>query len=413
MHNNGMMGETLIRKRGTKPRLAILAFCVAAAVSGAAAADEPARTDLFVSGTFGYGMYRIPGLAVTARGTLLAYAEARKSTGSDWDGIDIVIRRSEDGGTTWSPQRVIGTIRGPIVQNPAAASRARPADAITYNNPIAIAALEKDVVHFLFCVEYMRAFYMRSIDDGRTFSTPVEITATFEQFRPEYSWKVLATGPGHGIQLKNGRLLVPVWLSTSEGGNAHRPSVAATIYSDDGGKTWRRGDIAVAHSGAVVNPSETVAEQLADGRVMLNVRTESTVHRRLIAVSPDGATGWSAPRFQDELVEPVCFGSLVRYGRTSRSGANRLLFVNPDNLLRGGQPGEPGRGRDRKNLTVQLSEDDGATWKIRRVIDPGFSGYADINTGPGGEIYCLYERGQRVAALTLVRFPLAWVTRRN
>jgi sialidase-1 len=376
----------------------------------------PVRMDLFVAGTLGYGMYRIPGIAVTPKGALLAYAEARKTSGSDWDGIDLVLRRSQDGGVTWSAQEVIGRLAGPIAKNPVApAKRPDAADAITYNNPIAIADRKAGLVHFLYCVEYMRVFYARSTDDGRTFSPPVEITGAFEKFRTVYPWKVLATGPGHGIQLRNGRLLVPVWLSTAEGGNAHRPSVVATISSDDHGATWKGGEIAVPNTGEIVNPSETAAEQLADGRVMLNVRTESKAHRRLIVLSADGATRWSAPRYQEELVEPICFGSLVRYGRPNRRGPNLLLFVNPDNLLRGEAPGEPGRSRDRKNLTVHLSEDDGATWKVKRVIDPGWSGYADINVGPEGAIYCLYERGQadqkqlRIAALSLVRFNLAWL----
>lgn len=374
-----------------------------------ALAVEPVRMDLFVSGTGGYGMYRIPGLAVTAKGALLAYAEARRSTtGSDWDPIDLVLRRSEDGGATWSPQQGIGRVPGPLSQNPAAAGRKRPAGAITYNNPVAIAGRD-GTVHFLFCVEYMRAFYMRSTDDGKTFPAPVEITRTFEEFRPEYNWKVIATGPGHGIQLRSGRLLVPVWLSTSET-DPHHPNLLATIYSDDQGETWRRGAIAVRSGGEVVNPNETVAVELSDGRVMLNVRSMSSRHRRIVVTSPDGTGNWSEPRFQEELVEPICFGSIMSY----RPGW--LLFVNPDHLLRNGAPGEPGKPRDRKKLTVQLSKDDGATWTAKRVIDPGWSGYADIAVGRDGTIYVLYERGDpeanrfRVAALTLVRFPLSWVT---
>jgi sialidase-1 len=378
-------------------------------------AAEPVRADLFVSGTSGYAVYRIPGIVATPDGILLAYAEARKTGASDWDGIDLVVRRSHDHGETWTPQQVVGKLRGPVAQNPAAASRGRPADVITYNNPIVIAGRGKGVVHFLFCVEYQRAFYMRSGDSGRTFSAPVEITSTFDGFRPEYAWKVLATGPGHGIELRNGRLIVPVWLSTSEGANAHRPSVVATVFSDDQGKTWRRGEIAVRHGGEVVNPSETAAEQMADGRVMLNVRSESSANRRIVVYSQDGASKWSAPRFQEELVEPVCFGSLVRYGRAAKGGANRLLFVHPDNLVRSAGEAKPGQGRDRRNLTMHLSEDDGATWPARRVIDPGWAGYADITVAPDGSIFCLYERGEpdakalRIAALTLVRFELDWV----
>jgi sialidase-1 len=360
-------------------------------------------------------MYRIPGIAVTPKGALLAYAEARRTAGgSDWDPIDVVLRRSEDGGKTWSDQQVVNQVKATIPQSPAAASRKRVPGAITFGNPVVISDRKKGLVHFLFCAEYMRAFYMFSKDDGETFTSPVEITSTFVQFRLEYDWKVLATGPGHGIQLRNGRLLVPVWLSTSET-DPHHPNLVATIYSDDHGKTWRRGAIAVRGGGEVVNPNETAAVQLADGRVMLNVRSMSARHRRIVVTSPDGSSRWSAPRFQAELLEPICFGSITRHGAASRRGPNRLLFVNPDNLLKAGQPGEPGRPRDRRNLTVQLSEDDGITWKVKRVIDPGWSGYADIHVGPDGLIYVLYERGQqeaksfRPAALTLVRFPLNWL----
>ena len=111
---------------------------------------------------------------------------------------------------------------------------------VTYNNPVAIAD-RNGAVHFLFCVEYMRAFYMRSDDDGKTFSKPVEITAAFAGFRRYWAWVVLATGPGHGIQLKNGRLLVPVWLSLGSGGGAHGESVTSVIYSDNHGPRGRPG----------------------------------------------------------------------------------------------------------------------------------------------------------------------------
>lgn len=374
----------------------------------AALAAEPVRTDVFVSNTLGYTMYRIPGIVVTPKGALLAYAEARKTSSADWGEIDLVSRRSEDGGATWSEQQVIGKVPAPLAQNPVTAFLKRPAEAITYNNPVAISDRKKGMVHFLFCIEYMRAFYMRSTDDGKTFSLPVEITSTFDEFKGEYPWKVLATGPGHGIQLRSGRLVVPVWLATSEGSNPHKPSLSATIYSDDHGKTWKRGDLAVRNGGDVVNTSETVAVELSDGKVMLNLRSLSPAHRRVVVVSKDGAGKWSAPRFQQELLEPVCFGSLARYGRA-------LLFVNPDNLERSAGPAEPGQSRDRRNLTVQLSEDDGATWKLKRVIDSGWAAYADINAAKDGTILCLYERGEpntdrlRIAALTLVRFPLSWL----
>jgi len=360
-------------------------------------AGELRQTELFRSGTDGYELFRIPGIVATKRGTLLAYAEARKSPRGDWGPIDIVLRRSEDRGRTWSPFRVVAAVDGPKSKNPVALAQnlAQPDD-VTYNNPVAIAD-RSGAVHFLFCLEYMRAFYMRSDDDGRTFSKPVEITNAFEEFRPEYAWKVLAIGPGHGIQLRGERLLAPVWISTGTGGHAHRPSVTATIYSDDGGRTWKRGAIAVPDTTEFVFPNETVAVELSDGRVMLNVRTEAKVRRRTVVVGPDGAGGWSQPRFDQALVEPVCFASLLSLG------GKRIAFSNPD---------DPGR---RRNLTVRLSENDGETWIAKRTIEPEWSGYSDLARGRNGKIYCFYERGGlggnafRAASLTLAEFDLEWI----
>lgn len=351
-------------------------------------AQEVQKQMLFHSQQGGYESYRIPGIVVTKKGSLLAYAEARKSTRGDWGPIDIVLRRSTDRGRTWSPLQVIAQVPGPKSKNPVALAQnlAHPSD-VTYNNPVAIADHKSGAVHFLFCLEYMRAFYMHSNDDGQTFSPPVEITKTFDAFRPEYPWKVLATGPGHGIQLRNGRLLVPLWLSTGTGGHAHRPSVTATIFSDDQGKTWKRGDIAVPDTADFIFPNETSAAQLSDGRVLLNVRTESKSHRRTIVTSPDGASRWSPPRFDQALLEPICFGSLLSLG------GKRLAFSNPDNLDKSGARPEPGKNRDRKNLTVQFSADDGTTWSRKLVIEPGWSGYSDLAYGKDKTIYLFYEHG--------------------
>jgi sialidase-1 len=209
-------------------------------------------------------------------------------------------------------------------------------------------------------------------------------------------------------------LLVPVWLSNAED-NPHHPNWLATIYSDDGGGTWKAGAIALRSGGEVVNPNETVAVELANGQVMLNVRSMSARHRRIVITSPDGAGRWSAARFQEELLEPICFGSLVRYGKTSARGPNRLLFVNPDTLERRDGKAVAGQSRDRRNLTVQLSEDDGQSWKRKRVLEAGWSAYADIAVGRDNVIHVLYERGapdpsrMRTAALTLASFPLRWL----
>jgi sialidase-1 len=376
------------------------------------------KTDLFEAGQGGYVLYRIPGIVAAKSGTLVAYCEARKGTGSDWSTIDILSRRSTDGGQIWSAPQKIAQVGGPHRKNPAAvAQRLVNADDITYNNPVAIADRKTGAIHFLFCMEYMRCFYQRSDDDGRTFSKPVEITTACEQFRKDYDWQAMATGPAHGIQLETGRLLVPVWLSKGTGGNAHRPSAVATIYSDDSGKTWQRGDIAATDSMPLINPNETVAVELADGRVLLNMRNEAKEHRRAVAISPDGATRWTAPTFDEHLKEPICMASICRYSKKPAAERNRILFANPDNLERAAGKAVPGQNRDRKNLTIRLSEDEGRTGPVKRTLDPGTSGYSDLAVGPDGTIYCLYERGSTdeknhymTRTLTLARFNLEWLS---
>src|SRR5687768_14087046 len=236
----------------------------------ATACAEPRveMTELFEAGQDGYKIFRIPGVVVTANGTILAYCEARK-TGSDWGEIDILLRRSTDGGKTWGPPARVAEMPADAQRNPVAPKKVPAERGITLNNPVAIAD-RNGAVHLLYCVEYARCFYRRSDDDGVTFSPPVEITPAFEPFRAAHDWKVLATGPGHGIQLRSGRLLVPVWLSLGSG-NGHGESRVATIYSDDAGKTWRAGEVLPTTEG-LDSPNETIAAELSDGRVMLNIR---------------------------------------------------------------------------------------------------------------------------------------------
>lgn len=401
----------------------------AALIAGAAppdlfvAAGAPLleKSDLFRAGEGGYTLYRIPGIIVTKRGTLLAYCEARLSERGDWGPIDIMLRRSSDGGKTWDHARKIAGVEGPKSKNPVAlAQKLADQSAVTYNNPVAIADEKSGAVHFLFCLEYMRCFYMRSDDDGQSFTRPVEITATFDQFKPEYDWKVLATGPGHGIQMSNGRLIVPVWLSTGTGGHAHRPSWVSVVYSDDAGRTWKRGEFAAKHADEMVNPSETVVVQLGDGRVLLNIRSESKPHRRAISISKDGATGWTKPVFDPALLEPICFGALARIKASDKS---RILFINPDNLyssrLKASVEGAPEMraAADRKNMTIKLSYDEAKTWPVAKVIEPSWAGYPDIAFSPQhGLIYAFYERGGtggdhfRSETLTLARLNLEWLT---
>ncbi|HEY1188741.1 MAG TPA: sialidase family protein [Gemmata sp.] len=373
-------------------------------------AAEPQKVDVFEAGTGGYAIYRIPGVVVTKAGTVLAYCEARK-TASDWATIDILQRRSTDGGKTWGEPQKIAEVKGPKERNPVAVAKkiGKPGD-VTYNNPVMIAD-KSGAVHLLFCLEYMRCFHARSDDDGKTWGAPHEITASaFDPLKKAHDWKVLATGPGHGIQLAGGRLVVPVWLSLGTGGSGHGDSVTATIYSDDRGKTWKPGEVAVPRTAEFNSPNEATVCERADGSVMLNARSPSKANRRLVATSADGATKWSTPAFDDALPEPVCMGALL-----SVPGTKLVLFSNPDNLEKAGAkaPPAPGSGRDRKNLTVRLSEDGGTTWIAKRSIEPGFSAYSDLALANDGSVLLLYERagakGGNYGRLTLARFPVEWL----
>ncbi len=392
-----------------KHLLRTLSLCLFLSIPAVGSADQEMleQEDIFTANTDGYRVFRIPGIVCTPKGTLLAYCEARRGSRSDWGDIDIVIRRSTDGGKTWTPMKKIASAPKGQKKNQAALEQGlgKP-DEITLNNPMAIVDRDTGHVHFLYCIEYGWCYYMKSEDEGKTWSSPVEITETFEDFRKQgFPWIVLATGPGHGIQLDNGRLIIPVWLSNGKGGHAHRPSVNSVIYSDDQGKTWKAGRIAAGEY-TPRNPSETMAIQLADGRVMLNFRHESRPLGRAVITSPNGISDWSAVRFDSALPEPVCMASILRLSRKPEASRNRIIFSNPNNPI----------DRKRRNVTIKLSYDEGQSWPISRTLEPGTSAYSDLTLGPDGTIYCFYERnrdpktGDTPGNLTVARFNLEWLT---
>ena len=160
-------------------------------LSGLARAAEPFidKQDLFIVGDNpAYSLYHIPGIVVTAKGTVLTWCEARKRAAgvSDWDDIRILLRRSTDDGKTWSEATSIADVPGPKTKNPFALKMKNvdPND-VTYNNPVLIASKD-GIVHMLFCLEYERCFYQRSEDDGLSWSNPIELTATFEAFKKAF-----------------------------------------------------------------------------------------------------------------------------------------------------------------------------------------------------------------------------------
>ena len=358
------------------------------------------KTDVFPPGLNDITRYRIPGIVVTPKGTVLAYAEARKNSSSDWGEIEIHLRRSMDGGKTWEAGKPIAHLGARLEGNPHKKEGGEKEQ--TVNNPVAIVDRATGAIEFLYCINYARCYSMRSIDDGLTWSTPSDITATFEPFRKHYDWKVIATGPGHGIQIKSGRLVVPIWLAYGKDGD-HGPSAAATIFSDDHGKTWQAGDLCLPNEGDFSNPNETMITELSDGRVMLVARSMSKANRKIVTISPDGARDWTKPAFHNQLWEPVCMASIVSY--PSKPGT--LIFSNPHTLKFGkdGQEVPASRGK-RENLSIKLSSDDGKTWPVNKTLDAGPSAYSDLAVLPDGTVLCLYE-GK--ADIQVARFNLEWI----
>lgn len=405
-------------------RFFALLFCAVCVLGLYECFGEPLfqSTQLFTPTDTNY--YHIPGLVVTARGTVLAYAAWRHVGITDWGDIHTVLRRSTDGGKTWGLERKIAPIGAPLE----AIVRSSPPKAKGHENDVTVdnAMLTADrngAIHFIYCVEYRRVFYTRSDDDGLTWIPPAEISKVFEKYRPQFDWKIVATGPGHGIQLKNGRLIIPFWLATGDkGGYHHFPSVTAVLYSDDHGTNWQGGDIVAIttgrgdNPGVYHNPNETVAVQLANGSVLFNLRAPSVRHRRLQSTSPDGVTGWSKPVFVEDLPEPICFGSIERLSETPKEDKNRLLFtIDSGTTIGKTKETYDEQGFNREDMAVFLSYDEGKTWPLKKVIHAGpcGCGYSDLAVTADGTILCAYGSGPRFgkgAGIALARFNLEWLT---
>jgi sialidase-1 len=358
------------------------------------------QTTVYKSGTDGYLFYRIPSVLVTSKGTVLAFAEARRSpwgAGADSGEINIVLKRSTDGGKTWGAQQVIWVDGKNTCGNPVSIF-----DETT--GTIWLVASHNDGSMEESKVAESRAgraiFVMSSDDDGVTWTTPREITKDVKK----EGWTWYATGPGAGIQLKHGphagRLVVPANHSVKGGGD-DGGSYSHVIYSDDHGKTWKLG------GSAKVGSNESAVVELADGTVMLNMRNargksapKDTPRERAIALSKDGGKTFGEMTHDSALIEPICQASIVRYTWPGEGGKGRILFANPANK------------EQRTDMTVRISYDEGKTWPVSQLIHKGWSCYSAITPLPDGSIGLLYEAGDRARydRLDFVRMTLSWVS---
>ncbi|MCC6680607.1 MAG: exo-alpha-sialidase [Phycisphaeraceae bacterium] len=347
---------------------------LATTLSARGQSDGIRRIDLFEVGQNGYQSVRIPAIAAIDDKTLLVAAVGRRTV-SDWADMDMLLRRSTDGGMTWAEPRVLLSGEGKPVDNPNLI--------VDHNN---------GRVHLVFQRDYTQLFHMTSDDAGETFTQPSDITAALDSIRNSgYAWTVVAPGPSSGIRMTTGRLVVPIWLSDSPE-RQHRPSAIATIFSDDDGQTWGASSLILRNSPQFPNPSESDVIQLPDGRLMLNTRSESDQYRRLVMFSGDGVHEWSAPQFCPELYDPICHASLALMSTPDRPGEAVLVFVNPDSRTQLHTVRAAGL-RPRENLTIKASLDGGLTWPVSQVLDPERSGYSDTVVTPDSRIHVVYERG--------------------
>ncbi len=305
---------------------------------------------------------RIPGLYLSDSGTLLAVCEARREWG-DWSKMDVLLIRSTDGGATFSDPIVLasGTENHPTV-----------------NNPIMMQD-KSHILHFLYCEDYAveggRVLHRTSADDGITWGEAVDITPSA---MPTYR-NAFALGPGHGICTQRGDLVVPVWMVPKHFNSPvreHFPSVIATLYSNDCGKSWAIGEILPA-SEHTPSPNETEIAQLSDGRVYLNCRLGGRRGCRGRAYSKTGYGGWYGYEPDPALTDPECFGSIV-VAQTQKGAA--LLFANCNHAS------------ERKNVTVKGSKDGGKTWQTLLVVDEDRGGYVEMQADDERrQLYLLYE----------------------
>ncbi|MFJ7228534.1 exo-alpha-sialidase [Streptomyces tendae] len=350
----------------------------------------------------GYACFRIPAIVRTTEGTLLAFAEGRVLDCGDAGDIDVVLKRSTDGGLTWGPLQVVNDGGGDTHGNPAPVVDRATGHVLlleTYN------AGRTDGANC--AVPCARTPYLQhSDDDGRTWSAPRDLGS--EILPPDWnSW--YATGPVHGVQLTGGahpgRLVVGVNAETWDGTRV-TANHAALVVSDDGGEHWRTGATdtwPVAADGTFrQKPSELTLTERADGALLVSGREENgtDLGHRTQALSRDGGDTFAAPfRALPDLYAPQVQGAVLRLGDRT------LLSV----------PADPDR---RRTMTVRSSWDGGATWdSVDRgtVVTRDWSGYSDLVSVDDAAVGLLYEGGASDARdeIRFARFTEDWLAPRR
>ncbi|MFJ4812769.1 sialidase family protein [Streptomyces longwoodensis] len=361
----------------------------------------------YVSGRDGYAAFRIPAVVRTPRGTLLAFAEGRRDGPGDTGDIDLVVRRSTDGGRTWGPSAVVAAGNGHTRGNPAPVVDPRTGAVVLVSCSNGGTVTEAQIMRGEVPPgQGRRVWVQHSHDDGRHFGAPREITASVKPA----SWRWYATGPGHAVALTRGpyagRLVVPADHSTSpppgspDTGRESRYYAGHCLVSDDGGRTWDLGftDDHPDDPAGTVHVNETTAAQLPDGRLYFNARDQggTVPGNRVDAHSGDGGRTLTRPyAAQPTLADvPVVQGSVLQLD--GDAGAP-LLFSAPS------------RPTVREALAVWRSTDGGATFTRALTLSDRPAAYSDLVQVDARTAGVLYETGGTGPYETIAfrRLPLA------
>ena len=322
------------------------------------------KVDVFISGTEGFHTFRIPSIIVTKDGSVLAFCEGRANR-ADHSHNKIALKISSDGGRTWGPIRIIAADGDHCLNNPFPVLDAETGRILLMYNRWPWGFHEKDVVAGYQGQRINRCFVMFSDDSGSKWSPPGELT---RQVKPEGATAAVPTGVGIQLSrgLRRGRLIMPFVIHK-------KPNRGVTaVYSDDSGESWLCGETAADDLPGMAGEVQIV--EMADGGLQLNARNIKGGQHRKVSESRDNGMTWSDLRFDEELIEPGCMASVIRWN-------GNILFSNP------------AHEKERVNGVVRLSSDDGKTWSRLVVLEPGRFAYSCLTVFANGSIGCLYETG--------------------
>lgn len=317
--------------------------------------------------------YRIPALVSATNGDLVAAIDERVPSCNDLRGsrdINIVIRRSQDQGHSWSEiEGIVDFPDGQSASDPSMIVDRKTGEIFLFYNYMDLDK-EKDIYYL---------HVVKSSDHGRSWSDPEDITGQIA--RPEWHKSFKFITSGRGIQTRSGKLL-HCMVNLDQG--------LHLFGSDDHGQSWYLIDTPIQPG------DESKVVELSDGRWMVNSRVNGE-KKRWVHISSDQGRSWKS-RPEPELVDPGCNASMIRYSSTeSGSDKNRLLFANANN------------SKDRTNLTIRISYDEGESWSEGKCIYPGASAYSTLTVLEDGNIGLLFEKDDYTKN-TFVSFSLEWLT---